>query len=313
MLLFVVQEMKKQMADKKYNHRLILNVSLLAVLFLIIVLHFPALLHSFRIQKGCSVSFVDVGQGDSCVIQIEDGTTIIIDGGENFYPGTKKKNYDKKLKRWLEKKGITRFDIVMATHPHSDHIGGLTRVLKEYPVGIVIDHGYSHTSFLYERFWKIIKAGKIAVLQPSAGEEIILSEDAKLIFLSPPEDKDFGSLNENSLVVKFVYRNVSFLFMADAGVPAEKRLLQDMAQYLQSDVLKVGHHGSRTSSSEEFIAKVSPSISIISCGRNNIHGLPDEDVLQTLEKSGSKIFRTDENGTITISTDGENLIIKEEK
>lgn len=298
---------------KSRNRWLLLNCSLAAALLFLFFSYIPYLVHFYALQKGCVVSFIDVGQGDSTLIQMNDGTNILIDGGELFDPGDNSDSFNKDLGPFLRKRRIKKLDIIIATHPHSDHIGGLVEVLKNCRVGLVIDGGRPHTSFLYERFRKGVKMKKIPFLVPAAGEELALSRDARLLFLCPPRQTDFGSLNDNSLVVRFVYKKVSFLFAADAGLPAEKWMLQNLKDHLKSDVLKVGHHGSRTSSGKDFIGAVAPSIAVIPCGEGNMYGFPDKNTLQALADGRSRCFRTDTDGTISVRTDGEKIELTTEK
>lgn len=298
------------MKDNKYW--LGINISLILAFCLLLLYYLPSFARHLDLREGCCVSFIDVGKGDCALIELQGGIDLLIDGGELFLPGTQINHFEKTLHPWLKRRGVSSFDIVMVTHPHSDHIGGITEIIERYPVRTVIDHGYDHTSFLYEKFWKTIRKKKLAVLKPSAGHELVISEKAKLFFLSPPKGGERGDLNEDSLVCRFVYGDVSFLFMADAGIPAEKWLLSNMKEYLKSDVLKVGHHGSTTSSHREFIEAVSPAVSVICIGPNP-HGLPKEEVTKTLKEAGSKVLRTDHNGTITVRTDGKTLRIKTEK
>jgi len=301
----------KTLLVKKHKW-LLINLLLIFAFSAFLTYDLPALKHRFLKSKGCVISFIDVGKADSALIRLCDGRNILIDGGDLYFPGTKRNAFEEKLLPVLKKWRIDDFDAVISTHPHSDHIGGLTEILKKYPVRTVIDHGYTHTSFLYEKFWKTIKRKNIPVLKPAAGEELRLSNDAHILFLSPPKESGFESLNENSLVCKFIYKDVSFLFMADAGIPAEKWLMENMGDHLRSDVLKVGHHGSITSSHKEFIKAVSPKISVISVGPSS-YQIPREEVLQVLEGSGTRIFRTDRNGTVTISTDGNSLTVDSER
>jgi len=294
------------------NKWLLINLFLILIFSTFLIYNLPVLERKFLKAKGPVVSFIDVGKGDCSLIQLSDGRNILIDGGELYKPGTKRNIFKEKLSPVLKKWKIDHFDMVISTHPHSDHIGGLVKVIEKYPVETVIDHGYTHASFLYERFWKTLKRKNIPVLKASAGEELALSNDVKILFLSPPIESSFGSLNENSLVCKFIYKDISFLFMADAGVPAEKWLMENMGEHLKSDVIKIGHHGSKTSSHKEFIEAVKPKISIISVGASS-YRIPRKEVLQVLEESGTKILRTDMHGTITISTNGIELTVQTEK
>lgn len=242
------------------------------------------------------VHFIDVGQGDGIFIQSPAGTTVLIDGG-----------YDNGLAlAYLQQQGIERVDTVIASHPHADHIGGLTEVMHALPVGGVWTSGASHTTSYFERFLDAIIEKQIPYHEVTSGGEISVGD---LHFEVLHGEARAGDLNNTSLVLRLDYHQVSFLFTGDAEQPVEQTLVRAMPQRLPVTVLKVGHHGSYTSSSPAFIAAVQPQIAIYSAGRNNSYGHPHRGTLNTLTSAGTAIYGTDQHGTIRVSTDGQEIEI----
>lgn len=256
------------------------------------------------------VHYIDVGQGDS--IFIEAGPkTILIDAGEKEY-GTKVSDYISGL-------GYNKLDIVTATHPHSDHIGGLPEVLGNFEIGTVIMPKIADdmvpTTKVYEKLLAAISDRNINAAAASDSLSFVWSDSAgeKIMFriLGPVTDK-YSDLNSYSVVSKLIYNDVSFLFTGDMENNAEEDLIYDGAD-LKATVLKVGHHGSSTSSSPAFLKKVSPLAAVIQCGKDNSYGHPHEETLERLSKYTDKIYRTDESGTIMIITDGKTAVAVKEK
>ncbi len=259
-------------------------------------------------QKPCflKVIFFDVGQGDSALILFPRGGNILIDGGER---GQGKRV----ILPYLRKKGIRRLDTVILTHAHSDHVGGLIEILRNLQVGLVIDSGYPHTTDLYIEFLELVEEKNIPYRMVHRGQELTGYTDAEIKFLNPPHPFYEGrgsDINNSSVVVKLAYGEVQFLFCADIEEEIEKSLLNFYGSVLKSSVLKVPHHGSKTSSSWEFIKEVNPEVAIISAGRGNRFGHPDSMTLMKYKRVGSEIYRTDVNGAIIISTDGRKYKLK---
>ena len=249
---------------------------------------------------GMEVTYLDVGNADCEIIRMEDGTNIVIDAGT--------KDQGKNIVGALKRKGIRRIDYLIATHPHADHIGGMEEVVDSTEIGAVVLPSVAHTSKTYENLLKKIKEKEIPAIKAEAG--VILKETAqyKLRLVAPKKDETYESLNNYSAVLHVAYGNTKFLFTGDA----EKLSDTEMLSYeLRSDVLKVGHHGSKTSSSEKFIAKVNPRIAVISCGKNNDYGHPHQEALDALKHA--EVYRTDKNGDIIIHTDGATLTAATEK
>jgi len=240
------------------------------------------------------VTFLDVGQGKSVVLRSQ-GNTVLIDGGEHHARSV--------VSRYLTGAEITRICYVVASHPHSDHIGGLVQVLRDFEIGSVImpDISYDeHSTPAYANFLEAIYTNDVPVIFPSPGDRL-LAGIIELEVLSP--HPGMFSINDRSIVLRLSHGRTSFLFTGDAEFPAEQRMLAERAN-LSANVLHAGHHGSRTSTSEAFLTAVDPEIAVISAGANNRHGHPHRDVTDRLTAHGIKIKRTDELGTIQMITDG---------
>ena len=212
---------------------------------------------------------------------------------------------------FLRKKGINELNLVVLTHPHDDHVGGLSYILEKIRIGMVLDSGQPHTSSGYQRFLRTIEAKKIPYKIARAGQAIDLGSGVKGYVLHPSEPLITGSesdLNNNSVVIKIVYGRTSILLAGDMAFEGEEKLLAK-GYDMNSDVLKVGHHGSRTSTSDRFLAAVRPVYAVISVGAKNKFGHPNNQTMGRLVKHGAMIMRTDQNGAITIKSDGEDLVI----
>jgi len=262
---------------------------------------------SFAAGKELVVTFIDVGQGDSILIESPSGKNMLIDGGgRNFREDRDDPTGRSIVVPLLRKKGINELDIVVLTHPHDDHVGGLPYVLDKVKVDMVIDSGQPHTSKGYYRFLKTIEKKNLPYKIARTGQIIDIGGGVKGYVLHPSEPLISGTesdLNNNSVVIRLVYGKTSFLLVGDAAFEAEDRFLGS-GQNLKSDVLKVGHHGSKTSTSDKFLAEVRPAYAVISVGAKNKFGHPSNQTLGRLAEYGIKVFRTDLNGAIIIKSDG---------
>jgi competence protein ComEC len=245
-------------------------------------------------SNNLTVHFIDVGQGDSELIQFNN-RNVLIDGGEQVM--------GPRVESYLRDHGVSSLDIMVATHPHSDHVGGLITVLNDTPVKQVLDIGQAHPSPIYETFLKLLDQKNIPYKNPQLGQTIDLDPNLKIEVLNPPSTQFTDDLNQNSIVLKVIFNNVSFLLMGDAGFEAEKSILAS-GYDLKSDILKVAHHGSSSASSPTFLSKVRPAISVIEVGAGNDYGHPTKKTLDALQQIGTKIYRTDLNGSIVVTTDG---------
>jgi len=239
------------------------------------------------------VHFLDVGQGDSIFIESANGKTMLVDGGV--------KGAGQQVVSYLKELGVNKLDIVVATHPDADHIGGLIPVLQSIDIGQFYDSGKVHTSQTFEEMLTLIDTKNIPYHVPTTGENIAFDDDLTVKVLNANEHATDN--NDASIVLKIVYGNVSFLLTGDAGIALEKDMLQND---VQATVLKAGHHGSNTSSSEKFIQAVHPEVTVLSYGEGNKYGHPHAEVVERLQAVGSKIYATAEAGTVIVSTDGVN-------
>ncbi len=234
------------------------------------------------------VHFIDVGQGDSELIQTPNGQTLLIDGGDT----------DTGIVQYLQSIGVQRIDLMIATHPHSDHIGGLVQVLQAFSVAKVVTNGQLDTTTIYEHFLDAITASKAAYIDIKRGD--MLSLDGIDFHCLSPVATTNPDLNENSIVLQFTYGQTKFLMMGDAGGDTESALLA--ANLLAKvNILKVGHHGSSTGSTPAFLNVIKPDVAIYSAGINNIYGLPDQQTISALRAAGATVYGTDQNGTIVIT------------
>ncbi|GAB0170689.1 MBL fold metallo-hydrolase [Lysinibacillus sp. CTST325] len=239
------------------------------------------------------VHFIDVGQGDSIFIESPNGKTMLVDGGV--------KGAGQKVVSYLKELGVNKLDIVVATHPDADHIGGLIPVLNSLDIGQFYDSGKVHTSQTFEEMLTLIDTKNIPYNVPKTGDSIAFDDDINVKVLNANEHATDN--NDASIVLKVAYGNVSFLLTADAGIALEKEMMQND---VKATILKAGHHGSNTSSSAEFIQKVQPEVTILSYGEGNKYGHPHAEVVERLQAIGSKIYATAEAGTVIVSTDGVN-------
>lgn len=259
------------------------------------------------------VSVLNVGQADATLIQY-NGKNMLIDTGDVD-------SRDALVKQLKDKK-VKTLDIVLITHPHGDHLGGMAALFKAFPIKQIYDNGQPANTAMYKNYLKNIKAKNIAYKSLKKGDTITLGDTVQFAVLSPekPFTKDntqgvseSGLTNNNSIVCKMTYGTFSMMFTGDAQKEAEEQILkQYKGEQLQSNVLKVGHHGSKTSSSPAFVAAVKPSDATISCGVNNQYKFPHKPTLDTLKKYHVNVYRTDKDGMISIISDGSSYEIKKE-
>jgi competence protein ComEC len=269
-------------------------------LFFLIILNLFIFYFLFQLNhQVLVVSFLDVGQGDAIFIDMPNGRQMLIDGGPNNSVlrelGKVMPFYDRSI------------DVVLATHADQDHIGGLVEVLKRFEVDLFIRTNATSTSAVYQELAELIKTKNIK-------EEIIISPtdlffgsgvDFNIIF--PNQDTAGWEVNDSSIVSKLTYGDNSFLFTGDAPKLIENYLVEKYGSFLDSDVLKIGHHGSKTSSSELFVGTVSPLYSVISAGANNSYGHPNAEVLDILKNFSENILATLGQGLVSIVSDVQNL------
>lgn len=245
------------------------------------------------------VNYIDVGQGDSIFIELPNKETMLIDAGE--------RNYDKKVISYIDTLGYSRLDYVIGTHPHTDHIGGLASVIKKYDVGGIYMPKKESNSKTFVNLLNTIKDKNLKIHTAKAGVSIINNDKLKVDILAP--SKEYSDANNNSAVVKITYINRCFLFMGDAEVESEKNITDSV----MCDVIKIGHHGSDTSSGISFVKSTNAKYAVVSVGKGNIYKHPYDFILKRWEDSGAEVLRTDELGDIVITTNGNELSINNEK
>jgi len=236
------------------------------------------------------VHYLDVGQGDCILINGPDGA-ILIDGGN---PGD-----GDDIAKYLRQQGISNLHTVIATHPHSDHIGGLKDIVNTFPIKNIYMPDIQHNSSTFLNLLKVIEEKGYRIKEAKANIGLSVGSEIKAVFLGPVR-KDYEDLNNFSAVLYLKIKNISFLFMGDA----EKEAENDLKGEIKADILKVGHHGSDSSTGEDFLKRVNPSIAVISVGKINPYNHPDKEVINRLEKKEIKTYTTANDGTIVILTDG---------
>jgi len=275
-----------------------------------------------------TVAFLDVGQGDAIFIEAPNGNQVLVDGGAN----AKVLSELGKVMEWYDKS----IDIIIATHPDKDHIGGLVDVLKRFEVSYTLEPGATSETLISKTFSELIDAERWGASNTPAerllarrGMEIILDEKAGVVLtiLYPDRDVAKDKTNDTSIIMRLTYGETEVMLTGDAPKEVERRIVEladTMAKTsgavgevvgsttssvsLQSDILKVGHHGSKTSSDESFLRAISPMYAIISLGRNNKYGHPNEEVLDTLGKFPLEVLRTDQVGMIVFKSNGKEFV-----
>lgn len=255
--------------------------------------------NNFNSEGNLVVHYLDVGQGDSAFIELPNRKTILIDAGE--------KKEGKTVVNYIKDLGYDTIDYVIGTHPHSDHIGGLEEVITTFDVDNIYMPKAVANSKIYENLLLTIKNMDKSIKRASKDVNIIEEDNLSASFLSPTKE-EYSNLNNYSAVLKIKYGNNTFLFMGDLEKDEETNL-----DNIFCDVIKVGHHGSSTSSSSEFIKRANPKYAIISVGENNKYGLPSNSVLKRYQDNNIEVIRTDLNGTIKVTSDGSNINISKEK
>ena len=246
------------------------------------------------------VHYLDVGQGDSIFIELPNNETMLIDAAESYQ--------SENIINYLKNLNYQKIDYVIGTHPHTDHIGGLKDIINTFEIGKIYMPKVVSTTKTYESLLMAIKDKNLKINTAKAGISIIDTDALKINILAP-NNSTYTELNNYSAVTKITYGTTKFLFMGDAEKLSENEIKEDVT----ADVIKIGHHGSNTSSSIDFIKKVNAKYGIISVGLNNKYNLPKEETITNWENSGTKIYLTSINGTITASSDGTNIKIESEK
>ena len=247
------------------------------------------------------VHFIDVGQADAILVQNQQAN-LLIDAGNNA-DGQLVADY-------LQKQGVEKLDMVVGTHPHEDHIGGLDTVIKQYKVGQIYLPKVNHDTKTYQDVLLAVKAKNLKVTAAVGGQEFTLG-DAKVEILAP-NSANYKELNDYSIVCKISYGKNSFLLTGDAEELSEQEMLRK-GYNLKADVLKVGHHGSHSSTSEAFLKAVAPEWAVIPVGQDNDYGHPHQETLQRLAAHRAKVYLTSQAGTIVMTSNGQEIDVQTEQ
>lgn len=262
-----------------------------------VVLIIIAVLTSIQPSEFVEIAFIDVGQGDSACVITPQGDVVIIDGGEDD-------SFKHDILPFLVKRGIFSVDYVVASHYHTDHTDGLVDLLEVMPVETLIIPDVDYDDEIKDKLIALANKKNVRINEVTANDKIEVSEDLFLEVLFPDSDIFLNkeeNKNNDSIVLRLGYFDTTVLFTGDLEADAERALVRE--NDVVADILKVGHHGSYTSTSQEFLEEVGPSYAVISAGRNNSHGHPHDTVVKRLKKRGAGIYRTDKNGNIIFKAD----------
>ncbi|MFC1571763.1 DNA internalization-related competence protein ComEC/Rec2 [Candidatus Margulisiibacteriota bacterium] len=259
-------------------------------------------------STGLTITVLDVGQGDSILVDCPSGKKILVDGGDI-------KMGDKIIVPFLRKRGINKLDMVILTHPHGDHVGGLPEVLEKIKVDSVLDPAFDYNSNCYRRFLDLVKKNKIKYHIARAGQVLDFGQGVKAKVLHPSgQFSEETNCNNVSVVLRLEYGRFAMMLTGDNEEEGEEKILELFPEAaLASSILKVGHHGSRTSTSDHFLSAVNPQSVAISCGRKNKFRHPHKSTMQKFKSTGIKVYRTDEQGAIVIKSDGQTFAILPQK
>jgi competence protein ComEC len=246
-----------------------------------------------------TIHFIDVGQADCILIEAPNGQTMLIDGGDE--------NDAEKIISYLKKAGITQLDIVVASHPHHDHIGSLDDVIRAFPVSVLYMPNLPYDTKYYHDLFRVINEKQIPVDRAKAGVAFKMGFSVKVEMLAP-KGSYYRHINDYSAVIKIKHGKKIFLLMADAGAEEEKEILS--RGNVRADVIKLGHHGANTGTTMEFLKKAKAKTAVISVGRNNPYRFPSKEVLHRLNNRKMTVYRTDQLGSIIATSNGKKIIFR---
>jgi len=262
-------------------------------------------------EHAMCVTALDVGQGDAILVISPERKTMLVDGGSSSEAA------EEVILPYLRDRGLNRLDILVLTHPDADHVGGLPEVLRSIPVGVAVATGQVHTTQIYAEFLQELQRardeGGTQVIRGAAGVEIPFDPEIQLEVLGPSTAAIAGDDSNNaSIVLRLTYGRISVLLTGDAEVEEEAWMMARGA-VRNAQILKVSHHGSDTGTSSTFLAQVDPEVALISCSVDNQYGHPHDEVLDRLSDYGADVYRTDQDGTIEVMTDGVEYWVRTER
>lgn len=263
----------------------------------------PAATQTAQAAANLQVHFIDVGQADAMLIRLPNGQNMVIDAGNNADAST--------VVNYIKGKGISRIDYVIGTHPDEDHIGGLDAVINNFSIGKVYMPNKTHTTQTYQDVINAINAKGVPLYYGKAGVTVLnTTADGKTLKANmvAPVGTSYSDMNDYSIVLRMQYGYTSFLFSGDAETQSETEILNS-GQTISANIYKVGHHGSSTSTTQNYLNRINPSVAVISCGLNNNYGHPHQATIDRLKAKGIKIYRTDLQGTIIITTSGSGWLV----
>lgn len=258
--------------------------------------------------KTLDIYVLDVGQGDSIFLRSPSGKTMLVDASES--------NMYERIDDFLQRQAVKQLDVVVATHPHADHIGAMEQVVTHYKIGAYYMPDAENQTRMFENLLDALAEQNINVKQAAGGKTSTIGwdEDVMVRILSPLPDVEYDDLNDTSVILHVQYGDTSILLTGDAESFAEKAALKALPEdYFRSTVLKVGHHASSSSSSAAFLNAVDPSIAVVSLGKDNDYGHPHKEVVDALKSRDIPLYRTDTQGIIHITLDGEGYAVETEK
>ena len=269
------------------------------ILILVFILCFTGTLYA---QENLKIYFLDVGQGDSSVIISSSGQVVLIDSGPN----------ESLILNYLENLNISHIDLLIASHAHADHITGMDKIIAKYKPKAFIGSGIPHTTIAYQMMINAIDKYNINYYEGISRKINLGSLTFTILTPANPLIRD-SELNNNSVVMRLDFKDFSCLFTGDIEKEREGQLLAESRSNLNVDILKVGHHGSSSSSSPLFIKSIGPKKAVICCGQGNTYGHPHQETISLLQSLGIEIYQTDLNGTILVETNGTNYQVFTEK
>jgi len=274
-----------------------INLSILiSIIISIFTISYKVYIDYIPYNDKAVIHYIDVGQGDGILIQVNN-KNILIDGGTE--------SNSKALIKYLKSQRVKSLDYIIATHPHEDHIGALPEVINTFKIKNFYAPKVTANTTCFYNLIKSLKRNDLKILPITSPMIVNLDEYTSLSFISPNKN-DYKNLNNYSLVAKLQYKNFSFLFTGDAEKEIENEIMSS-GYDIRCHILKLGHHGSKTSSTPKFLDKVNPKIAIASCGLGNDYGHPSKNILKELKNRNITLYRTDKDGTIVFVCDGKTL------